>query len=242
MRAAERQLQVAEHDDDGGGGDISDTESLATDSGATARRRPRSKYERERSAYLFKYIILAQIVVYIEAGAIPALLTQLKVIFNMSYNEQGALGGVVYLFLSMACPLAGYLFRVWSPRAVLSATLSLNLLATLGFALTPDEWTKALIVSRAMIGFTQAFVMVYSPVWVDEFAPPARRTAHMSYLQGSVPIGIMVGYCFGTVVSYFEHCPWCDYQLCECWRYAHQCARIDSHTLPLPLHMSPFVY
>ncbi len=178
-----------------------------------------SRHKRD-AAYLFKYILLCQIVVYIEAGAIPSLLNQLKVIFDMSFNEMGALGGVVYLFLSIACPFAGYCFRHYNIRSVMAVSLTLNMCATLLFALTPDGYTKLLIGARALIGFTQAFLMVYSPVWVDEFAPASRRTSWMSYLQGAVPIGIGIGYCLSTAIGYFDACPWCDHSLiCECWRW-----------------------
>jgi hypothetical protein len=63
--------------------------------------------------FFFPFSLLPQVCsfasfqVYIEAGALPALLNQLKALFTMSFQELGFLGGVVYFFLSLACPLAG---------------------------------------------------------------------------------------------------------------------------------------
>lgn len=41
--------------------------------------------------YLFKYIMLLQVLVYLEAGAVPALLHEIKSAFALSFFEQGAL-------------------------------------------------------------------------------------------------------------------------------------------------------
>jgi hypothetical protein len=46
----------------------------------------------------------------------------------------------------------------------------------------------------------QAFLVIYAPVWVDEFAPPGLCTLWMSLMQGGVAIGIMVGYAIGGLI------------------------------------------
>jgi MFS family permease len=73
----------------------------------------------------------------------------------MNYAEQGALGGVVYLFLSAACPLAGYLFKNYNAKVVMAFTIMGNAFATLMLGLTPAGHTSLLIVFRACIGFSQ---------------------------------------------------------------------------------------
>jgi MFS family permease len=50
-----------------------------------------------------------------------------------------------------------------------------------------------------MIGFTQGFHCVYSPLWVHDYAPKDKKAGWMSYLQGAVPIGITAGYLAGSV-------------------------------------------
>ena len=37
------------------------------------------------------------------------------------------------------------------------------------------------------------------PCWVDEFGPPDQRTTWLSYLQSTVPFGIMFGYLVATL-------------------------------------------
>ena len=52
-----------------------------------------------------------------------------------------------------------------------------------------------------MIGLTQSAILIYSPVWVDEFAPPGKATQWISLLQANVAIGIMLGYVVGGVFT-----------------------------------------
>ena len=51
---------------------------------------------------------------------------------------------------------------------------------------------------------TQAFLAVYSPVWVDRFSPPEKQTAWLSYLQASTPLGVMLGYVAATAAVWYK--------------------------------------
>jgi len=179
---------------------------------------PHSAVEEDKleASYLFKYIALAQVLLYLECGAVPALLHILKrpEAFDLTYAEQGLLGGVVYIFLSAACPVAGVLLRTFRVKKVLASALVVNNLSVLCFALCPDHHPYLLISCRAFVGFTQAFFMVYSPLWVDEFAPASRRTTWMATIQGSVPLGVVCGYSIAYVATLNEPC-----DLVECWRW-----------------------
>ncbi|KAF1326778.1 Major facilitator superfamily, partial [Globisporangium splendens] len=174
---------------------------------------------RAEASYLFKYLIVTQIVVYLEAGAIPCLLDQLSVSLGMNATQQGALGGVVYLALSAASPLCAFFLRRFNPQHVLGASLILNNIAVLMLAFTPTGYAfsaNMMIVARGLIGFTQAFPCVYTPLWVDEYAPREKVAGWMSYLQGSVPMGVMLGYFIGTVSNWVVPE---SFQLIETWRW-----------------------
>uniref|UniRef100_M4BYL4 Major facilitator superfamily (MFS) profile domain-containing protein n=1 Tax=Hyaloperonospora arabidopsidis (strain Emoy2) TaxID=559515 RepID=M4BYL4_HYAAE len=137
-----------------------------------AERRERFMHKtRAEAGYVFKYLILTQIIVYLEAGAIPCLLDQLSVSLNLDATQQGALGGVVYLALSAASPLCAYFLHRFNPRIVLGLSLLCNNVAVLMLALTPTGYSYSanmLILARAAVGFTQAFPCIYTPLWVDE--------------------------------------------------------------------------
>ncbi|CAH0473113.1 unnamed protein product [Peronospora belbahrii] len=160
---------------------------------------------RAEASYLFKYLILTQIIVYLEAGSIPCLLDQLSISLELNATQQGALGGVVYLALSAASPFCALFLHHFNPRLVLGMSLLGNNMAVLMLAFTPTGYTYSanmLIFARAAVGFTQAFPCIYTPLWVDEYAPREKVAGWMSYLQGSVPMGVMLGYFAGTVSNW----------------------------------------
>jgi MFS family permease len=51
-----------------------------------------------------------------------------------------------------------------------------------------------LLLFRVGIGMTQALFVVYAPVWVDDFAGDGNAATWMAILQGSMPLGVMIGY------------------------------------------------
>ncbi|KAF1771829.1 Major facilitator superfamily domain [Phytophthora cactorum] len=185
-----------------------------------AERRERYMQKtRAEAGYLFKYLILTQIIVYLEAGSIPCLLDQLSVSLNLDATQQGALGGVVYLALSAASPLCAFFLHRFNPRIVLGLSLLCNNVAVLMLALTPTGLALSanmLILARAAVGFTQAFPCIYTPLWVDEYAPREKVAGWMSYLQGSVPMGVMLGYFAGTVSNWLVPE---SFSLIQTWRW-----------------------
>lgn len=136
--------------------------------------------------YLFRYLLLANFLQYLEAGAVPALLLQLSNAFGMNSGQQGLLGGVVYLSLSLGGPIAGYLLRTYDHKTVLAVAISANILATFTWAMTPigKDYSSIMFISiRFLIGFFQCVVCVFLPLWTNENAPKHQRTSWMSYLQ-----------------------------------------------------------
>jgi MFS family permease len=82
-------------------------------------------------------------------------------------------------------------------RKILAFSTLLNGVFCILFGLAP--WVSALLMARFGIGATLAFITIYAPVWVDEFAPREHQTQWISLLQISIPLGVMAGY--GMLVS-----------------------------------------
>jgi MFS family permease len=56
-----------------------------------------------------------------------------------------------------------------------------------------------------MLGFTQAFCVIYGPVWINEFSPRESNTKWMAILHSFVVIGVMTGYIVGAItITLFE--------------------------------------
>jgi hypothetical protein len=159
---------------------------------------------KESAGYLFKYLVLANFLQYLEAGAVPALLLTLANDFDMPQGQQGLLGGVVYVALSFGSPLAGYFLRHYDHRTVVGTAVLLNNFFTFIWAFTPVQhfYSKPMfILVRFIMGVCQCVLCVFLPLWINEFAPSDRRTRWMGFLQASVPFGIMAGYIIATIVT-----------------------------------------
>lgn len=123
---------------------------------------------------------------YLEAGAIPAMLIQISEAFNMSPGLQGVLGGIAYLSLGFGSPFAGYLMRNYDHKVVLGYAVGVNSFLTLIWSLTPvGFWysSSLFIFIRFLMGLMQCVVCVFLPLWTNEFAPSAERTKWMGALQ-----------------------------------------------------------
>ena len=66
-----------------------------------------TKFSRKEKDRFFQFLLFINFLEYLEAGAVPALLLELSTSFHMSPGQQGLLGGVVYLSLSIGGPFAG---------------------------------------------------------------------------------------------------------------------------------------
>jgi hypothetical protein len=164
---------------------------------------------------------MAQILVYAEAGAVPALLPRLTEAFDLSYPMQGYLGGVVYIGISLGAPIASGFFQKYSSKNVLMGALLFNAACVLFFALTPENWSYSLISCRFLMGATQSFLAIFTPVWVDVFANRKQQTQWFSWLQASTPVGVMVGYLLGYLAVWFKGSndgKECFGNTIDCWR------------------------
>lgn len=62
-----------------------------------------------------------------------------------------------------------------------------------------------LYTSRFVLGFSQAFVVIYAPVWINEFSPAEANTRWMAGLHSACVVGILGGYIVSQlIVNHFS--------------------------------------
>ena len=152
--------------------------------------------QKHETKYLFKWLILMQIAVYMEAGVVPVLLHELTDAFGLSFGEKGMLGGVTWLLGGLVLPFAPLLFSKYSPKSVLLTTLVMNLVFIICFAWVPEghSMRSLLLTARAGVGATQAFLAVYVPVWIDVFAPEHLLSRWYALYQVALRVAMFLGY------------------------------------------------
>jgi MFS family permease len=113
------------------------------------------------------------------------------------------MGSIVYFGLSVSSLFVSMIFRKFSASWVLGLNMIANAVACFLFSVSSNIWI--LYVMRFMLGFTQAFCVIYGPVWVNEFSPRSSNTKWMAILHSFVVIGVMAGYIVGAItITLFE--------------------------------------
>lgn len=155
---------------------------------------------------LFAAMCVLNVAMNYDQGVLPAVLNHVQTQFRLSYTELGVLGSLVYVGTMVSCPLAGHLLNHVKQRRVLLASVTGNAIGCFWMSFAGPEGGSPLgkwnlFLSRAMVGLTQSAMMIYGPVWVDEFAPEESATTWMSLLQVSVVGGIVAGYVMGGIFT-----------------------------------------
>lgn len=113
------------------------------------------------------------------------------------------MGSLVYFGLSVSSLFVSIIFQKLKASWVLGIMMIGNALACFIFSVSSN--ILLLYFMRFMLGFTQAFCVIYGPVWVNEFSPRENNTKWMAILHSFVVIGVMAGYIIGAItITLFE--------------------------------------
>ena len=119
----------------------------------------------------------------------------------------------------MGGPIAGFVLKVCPAKPAILYSLILNNACMLLFSLTPTGSASLLVVFRGLVGFTQVVICIYSPLWTDYHSPAKSRAMWLSYLQASVPIGVMGGYVLATAALWVRDSQSLTCPVFACWRW-----------------------
>lgn len=125
-------------------------------------------------------MVLLNALLNYDTGVIPASLIQLDAEMNLTYEEKAALGSLVYLGISLATLIVPLVYQRYSAAFTLVITITANVCFCLLFSFTSNLYI--MYFARFGMGFTQAFCIVYAPVWTNEFSPPTHATSWMGIL------------------------------------------------------------
>eukprot|EP00916_Digyalum_oweni_P015174 GHVL01024780.1.p1 GENE.GHVL01024780.1~~GHVL01024780.1.p1 ORF type:complete len:653 (+),score=139.80 GHVL01024780.1:28-1986(+) len=157
---------------------------------------------------LFWSVFFIQLLVNYDSGALPAVVDLLETEFGLKEFDLGLLGALPYIGFTASSMFSGRLLQTLSQKGVLITLLLLNAVSCLLLAFANGR--PLLYISRILIGMTQAAFVIYSPVWIDEFAPPSRVALWLGLVQASAVIGVMFGY----LIAGYSH------TVSLSWRYA----------------------
>ncbi|KAJ9436613.1 putative sphingolipid transporter spinster-like protein 1 [Diplonema papillatum] len=137
--------------------------------------------------------------------------------FDELYREkklQGLLSSIVYLGLALGAVLTGIGFCYFPMQRLVQVSLVLNAVFAAWFAASTNR--AMLFTSRILVGVTQATMLVYAPIWIDEFAPRQYMSTWLALIQAAAPLGIVIGYMAAGVLAAKTSLSWS-------WSFYFQC-------------------
>ncbi|KAI9922048.1 hypothetical protein PsorP6_000190 [Peronosclerospora sorghi] len=153
-----------------------------------------NKLNRDSSSdYLFKFLVLTQVFMYLEAGAVPSLLQEFTHTFSLSPQDQGLLGAVIYISISLASPWCSTLFRRFYPRDLLGVSLVVNNLAfwtTLYLETNTKDSMNEIHVAYLLVSGTGPIMGVFFGGWlIDQFGGYSGPYHQMQALRVCMVLG-----------------------------------------------------
>ena len=151
--------------------------------------------------FIFNIFLLSDLFLNYDTGVIPASLIQITKEIDLDYSEQALIGSLVYLGLSFASIFVGFIFSKFSPSKVCSVILLLNCISCFIFSMSINK--SILFTMRFLMGVTEAFIVIYGPVWVNNFSPPEHSDTWMGILHSCSIFGVFLGYLAASLILNF---------------------------------------
>ena len=150
---------------------------------------------------IFIFFLLSNLFLNYDSGVIPASLIEITKEINFNYSEQALICSLLYLGLSFSSLFVSLIFTKFGPSKVCSIILLLNCLSCFIFSLSSNKYV--LFSMRFMMGATEAFVSIYGPVWVNNYAPSEYSTTWMGLLHSCTVLGVVFGYVVTSIIINF---------------------------------------
>ena len=151
-----------------------------------------------KSTRWFVYIlfIVSNIFITIDHGSIPASTWNLYKIFN-SNQEIGLFGSLVFVGNLLGSMLYFYLINIIHRKKLLIYSMISLAICLITFILTTN--TLFLLANRIILGIFQSYVIIYLPLWCNQYGITNKRAIMLSFGQLTVPIGVFIGYVIGSI-------------------------------------------
>ena len=151
--------------------------------------------------FIFVIFLLSNLFLNYDTGVIPASLIEITKEIHLDYSEQALIGSLVYLGLSFSSIFVSLIFTKFGPSKVCSIILLCYLISCFIFSFSSNK--IILFAMRFMMGATEAFIVIYGPVWVNNYSPLEYSTTWMGILHSCTALGVILGYVIAAIIINF---------------------------------------
>ena len=119
--------------------------------------------------------------------------------FDIGYAEYGLLQAAFMTGLLIGCPIFSSLSKRRNPFKLIGGGLACWTIATFLCGVAPNY--ASLFVARAVVGVGEASFCALAAPFIDDYAPPSRKTTWLATFYLCIPLGIAFGFMYGGVVG-----------------------------------------
>ena len=149
---------------------------------------------------IFSLFIINNILISLDLGSIPASTSNLYEILK-SNQEIALFGSLVFLGSLLGALLSFYLFNIIHKKKLLIFSMIGISICLSTFILSKNIFF--LLSNRLILGIFQAFVIIYLPLWCNQYGINNSKTIMILIGRLTMPIGIFIGYLIASLfISY----------------------------------------
>ena len=110
----------------------------------------------------------------------------------------GVMGSMVFFGLFIGSLTASFIMYILEHKTIIASSLILNGLCLWAFTVYSNFYIMC--ASRIITGFSQVFVTIYVPVFIDAYATQKSKGFMLSWILVMPPIGVVVGYAMTSYI------------------------------------------
>ena len=146
--------------------------------------------------YVYILFVVSNIFITMDHGSIPASTWNLYKIFK-SNQEIGLFGSLVFVGNLLGSLLYFYLINMINRKKLLIYSMICLAICLVTFIMTTN--TLFLLSNRVILGIFQSYVIIYLPLWCNQYGITNKRSIMISFGQLAVPIGVFSGYLIASI-------------------------------------------
>jgi len=132
------------------------------------------------------------ILINLDHGAIPAALSNIQADLAISNFQTGMLGSGVFFGVVCGSASATIMYQKFEYKSIIYCSLLVNGAAL--FLLTLNAEFYVLCLSRFVSGFSQVYIVIYKPVFIDTYADRRTKSFLMAMQAVTPALGVVIGY------------------------------------------------
>ena len=156
--------------------------------------------------YVYVLFVVSNIFITMDHGSIPASTWNLYKLFN-SNQEIGLFGSLVFFGNLLGSFIYFFLINTINRKKLLIFSMIFLAICLITFIMT--TYSLFLLANRVILGIFQSYVIIYLPLWCNQFGITNKRSIMISLGQLTVPIGVFFGYLIASIcISINEDVGW----------------------------------